>query len=460
MAYAETVLALAADRGRPVDLHTDGEAPARLARLAAMAKGFRPGLCLGPCAGLSRLPRDEAARTADRLAAAAVTVVCLPQGGCSCAGIRGTPPVGLLRAAGVRVAAGSGALRDASNPVGRGDPLEAAYLLASQEGIAPGSAYDAVSGAARAALGLPGVRVEAWASPPSCSPCAGTTWPGRSPSRTAGSWCTADAWSRGPVPYASTWTPGPRLRPSVSPGRDGPIPVPAAGLERERAARRTVGYMRIVIAGGHGQIALRLERLLAARGDEAVGVIRNPQQSEDLREAGAEPVVLDLESASVEETAEVLRGADAVVFAAGAGPDSGSARKDTVDRGAAVLFADAAERAGVRRYVVVSSMGADPDNRGEEVFDVYQRAKGEADAYVQSRSGLDWTILRPGMLTNDAGTGQIQLAASTGRGPIPRDDVAAVLAELLDTPATAGLTLELISGNKPVTVAVKDIAGN
>lgn len=167
--------------------------------------------------------------------------------------------------------------------------------------------------------------------------------------------------------------------------------------------RRTVGDMRIVIAGGHGQIALRLERLLAARGDEAVGVIRNPQQGEDLREAGAEPVVLDLESASVEETAEVLRGADAVVFAAGAGPNSGSARKDTVDRGAAVLFADAAERAGVRRYVVVSSMGADPDNRGEEVFDIYQRAKGEADAYVRSRSSLDWTILRPGMLTNDAG---------------------------------------------------------
>ncbi|MFF5725469.1 amidohydrolase family protein [[Kitasatospora] papulosa] len=159
--YAETVLALAADLGRPVDLHTDGDAPARLARLAAMAGGFRPGVCLGPCAGLSRLPRDEAARTADRLAAASVTVVCLPQGGCSCAGIRGTPPVGLLRAAGVRVAAGSGALRDASNPVGRADPLEAAYLLASQEGIAPESAYDAVSGAARAALGLPGVRVEA-----------------------------------------------------------------------------------------------------------------------------------------------------------------------------------------------------------------------------------------------------------------------------------------------------------
>ncbi|MER5895978.1 SDR family oxidoreductase [Streptomyces sp. NPDC001876] len=218
--------------------------------------------------------------------------------------------------------------------------------------------------------------------------------------------------------------------------------------------------MRIVIAGGHGQIALRLERLLAARGDEAVGVIRNPKQIEDLRAARAEPVVLDLESASVEETAEVLRGADAVVFAAGAGPNSGGERKDSVDRGAAVLFADAAEQAGVRRYVVVSSMGADPDHPGNEVFDVYLRAKGAADADVRSRAALDWTILRPGMLTNDAGTGQVLLAASTGRGPVPRDDVAAALLELLDTPATAGLTLELISGSVPLTVAVKDVAGN
>ncbi|MCX4674980.1 SDR family oxidoreductase [Streptomyces sp. NBC_01433] len=218
--------------------------------------------------------------------------------------------------------------------------------------------------------------------------------------------------------------------------------------------------MRIVIAGGHGQIALRLERLLAARGDEAVGIIRNPEQSADLGAVGAEPVVLDLESASVEQAAEVLRGADAAVFAAGAGPNSGLERKDSVDRGAAVLFADGAELAGVRRYIVVSSMGADPEHPGNEVFDAYLRAKGAADADVRSRTALDWTILRPGMLTNDAGTGQVLLAASTGRGPVPRDDVAASLLELLDTPATAGLTLELISGNVPVTVAVKDVAGN
>ncbi|WP_326814882.1 SDR family oxidoreductase [Streptomyces sp. NBC_01763] len=218
--------------------------------------------------------------------------------------------------------------------------------------------------------------------------------------------------------------------------------------------------MRIVIAGGHGQIALRLERLLAARGDETAGIIRNPEQSEDLRATGAEPVVLDLESATVEQTTEVLRGADAAVFAAGAGPNSGSERKDTVDRGAAVLFADAAERAGVRRYIVVSAMGADPDHPGDEVFDAYLRAKGAADMYVRSRTALDWTILRPGMLTNDAGTGQVQMSVSTGRGPVPRDDVAAALLELLDTPATAGLTLELISGGVPLTVAVKDVAGN
>ncbi|MFF9146954.1 NAD(P)H-binding protein [Streptomyces sp. NPDC055051] len=218
--------------------------------------------------------------------------------------------------------------------------------------------------------------------------------------------------------------------------------------------------MRIVIAGGHGRIALRLERLLSAGGHEAVGIIRRPEQAEDLRTAGAEPVVLDLESASVEEVAEVLKGADAAVFAAGAGPGSGVARKETVDRDAAVLLADAAERAGVRRFLVVSSMGADASHAGDEVFDAYLRAKGAADDAVRSRPGLEWTVLRPGMLTDDAGKGLVRLEARTGRGPIPRDDVAAVLAELVETPATAGLTLELVTGPTPVTVAVKDVAGN
>ncbi|WP_347404506.1 amidohydrolase family protein [Streptomyces sp. MST-110588] len=164
--YAEAVLEIAAEQGCPVDLHTDGEDPARLARLAAMAGGLRPGVTIGPCAGLARLPRETAARAAEQLAAAGVTVVSLPQGGCTGLERYGhepvrTAPVRLLRAAGVRVTAGSGALRDPANPVGRGDPLEAAYLLASTGEAAPQTAYEAVSSAARATLGLPEVRVEA-----------------------------------------------------------------------------------------------------------------------------------------------------------------------------------------------------------------------------------------------------------------------------------------------------------
>jgi uncharacterized protein YbjT (DUF2867 family) len=217
--------------------------------------------------------------------------------------------------------------------------------------------------------------------------------------------------------------------------------------------------MRIVIAGGHGQIGLRLERLLSARGDEVAGIIRKAEQGDDLREAGAEPILVDLESASVKEVAAHLQGADAAVFAAGAGEGSAAARKDTVDRGTAVLFADAAVHAGVRRFVVVSSMGADPRHQGDEIFDTYLRAKGEADEYIRGLDALDWTILRPGMLTNDVGTGLVRLEAHTGRGPIPRDDVAAVLAELVGTSATAGLTLELISGSAPVPVAVKSVVG-
>ncbi|MFD5395731.1 NAD(P)H-binding protein [Streptomyces sp. NPDC127097] len=219
--------------------------------------------------------------------------------------------------------------------------------------------------------------------------------------------------------------------------------------------------MRIVIAGGHGQIALRLERLLAKRGDEVAGIIRRPEQAGDVLAAGAEPVVCDLESASVEDVARHMEGADAAVFAAGAGPGSGIERKDTVDRGAAALFADAAETAGVRRFLVVSSMGADrePPEGTDPVFAAYLRAKGAADADVRARAGLDWTILRPGRLTNDPGTGLVALADTTGRGEVSRDDVAAVLVALLDEPATIGRTLELIGGEVPVEDAVRAVAG-
>ncbi|MBL1109909.1 SDR family oxidoreductase [Streptomyces sp. 5-8] len=219
--------------------------------------------------------------------------------------------------------------------------------------------------------------------------------------------------------------------------------------------------MRIVIAGGHGQIALRLERLLHARGDDVVGLVRNPEQAGDLVAAGAEPVVCDLESASAGDVARHLDSADAAVFAAGAGPGSGAARKDTVDRAACSLFADAAEAAGVRRFIVISAMGADrePPEGTDPVFAAYLQAKGAADADVRGRSGLDFTILRPGHLTNDAGSGMVTLAESTGNGSVSRDDVAAVITALLDEPGTAGQTLELISGNMPVSEAVKKAAG-
>lgn len=214
--------------------------------------------------------------------------------------------------------------------------------------------------------------------------------------------------------------------------------------------------MRVVIAGGHGKIALILEQLLAARGDTAIGLIRNPSHTSDLEAAGAQAVVLDLEHSSVAQVAETLRGADAVVFAAGAGPGSGVARKQTVDRDAAILLADAAEAAGVTRYVMVSAISADDrslDSQYDEVFLAYIRAKSEADANVRARSGLQTTIVRPGRLTDEPGTGRVQVAESTGRGDIPRADVAAVLLAVLDSPATAGRTFELISGDTPIAEA-------
>ncbi|MFI5559052.1 NAD(P)H-binding protein [Amycolatopsis japonica] len=212
--------------------------------------------------------------------------------------------------------------------------------------------------------------------------------------------------------------------------------------------------MRVVIAGGHGQIALKLEKLLSARGDQAVGIVRNPDHVADLEAAGAEAIVLDLEKSDVDAVAKVLDGADAAIFAAGAGPGSGTARKDTVDRAAAELFAAASERAGVRRHIQVGSMGADKWETADvsDDFRIYLKAKKAAEDDLRARD-LDWTILRPGQLTNDEGTGEILIAESTGRGPIPRQDVAAILVALLDSPSTAGRVLEAISGDTAISQA-------
>jgi uncharacterized protein YbjT (DUF2867 family) len=211
--------------------------------------------------------------------------------------------------------------------------------------------------------------------------------------------------------------------------------------------------VRVVIAGGHGKIALLLEKVLAARGDSPVGIVRNPDHVADVEATGAEAVVLDLEKADVAALAEVVEGADAVVFAAGGGPDSGAARKETVDRGAAVLLADAAEQAGVRRYVIVSSMGtdqADPDS--DDVFQVYLRAKQAADDDLRSRD-LDWTVVRPGRLTDEPAGGRVQVG-TLDRGAVPRADVAAVLAEVLTTDGTIGATFDLLAGHQTVDAAL------
>ena len=214
--------------------------------------------------------------------------------------------------------------------------------------------------------------------------------------------------------------------------------------------------MRVVIAGGHGQIALHLERRLAERGHEAVGIVRNPDHVTDLETIGARPVVLDLERATVDQVAEVVAGADAVVFAAGGGPGSGAARKETVDKNAAILLADAAEQTGVRRYLMVSAMGTDRADPGsDDVFQVYLRAKQSADDDLRSRD-LDWTIVKPGRLTNDPGTGRVTVG-TLKHGEVTRDDVAAVLLALLDAPGSAGRTFDLLGGETPVDEAVASL---
>src|SRR3954464_9462349 len=205
--------------------------------------------------------------------------------------------------------------------------------------------------------------------------------------------------------------------------------------------------MRVVVAGGHGQIGLQLLRLLAERGDEAVGLIRKPEQAPDLEAVGAQALVCDLEAAD-----EVALEGDAVVFAAGAGPGSGAERKWTMDYGGAAKLM----RAGIRRYVIVSAMGAaDPPPEGEgDVFGEYVRAKAKADQELAA-SGLDHTIVRPGMLTDDPGTGRVHVAERLPRGEIPRAAVAAVLHATLHEPTTIGRAFDLVAGDTPIDEALE-----
>jgi uncharacterized protein YbjT (DUF2867 family) len=210
--------------------------------------------------------------------------------------------------------------------------------------------------------------------------------------------------------------------------------------------------MDVLIAGGHGKVARRLIRLLADDGHRARGLIRNPDHAKDVEADGGEPVLCDLER---DDVAPHVAGADAIVFAAGAGPGSGSERKRTVDLGGAVKCVEAAERHGVDRFVIVSSIGAHDPDGGSEQMRPYLRAKAEADARVAA-SALDWTIVRPGSLGDGPGTGRVDVSTALGRsGPIARDDVALVLAETLQAPGTTHLTFELFAGETPAREAVR-----
>ena len=210
--------------------------------------------------------------------------------------------------------------------------------------------------------------------------------------------------------------------------------------------------MRVAIAGGHGQIALRLTRLLAGEADEVLGLIRNPAHAEEVRAAGAEPVVCDLEGEC--DFAEALADAEAVVFAAGAGPGSGEARKWTMDLGGALKLIEAARAQGIDRYLTVSAIGAaDPPSEGGGIFGEYLRAKADADRALRE-SGLEFTIVRPGGLTNEPGGGRIAVGERLEGGSISRDDVAAVLVAVLRSPGAIGKSFDLIAGETPVDEAL------
>jgi uncharacterized protein YbjT (DUF2867 family) len=212
--------------------------------------------------------------------------------------------------------------------------------------------------------------------------------------------------------------------------------------------------MRVAIAGAHGKIALALAPMLIERGLEVDGLIRNREHERELKRLGVRPLLCDLENASDEEITTAVADADAVVFAAGAGPGSGAERKLTVDRDGAIKLIGA----GPRRYVIVSSVGAENPPDGDEVFEVYLRAKHEADEALKA-SGLDWTILRPGRLTDESATGRLRLDTEPFRGEVTRADVAHVIADVLGEPRSHGRVLYVNGGETPVDEALAAVLG-
>ena len=212
--------------------------------------------------------------------------------------------------------------------------------------------------------------------------------------------------------------------------------------------------MDVVVAGGHGKVGMRLLRLLGDRGHRARGLIRDPDHAIELHNVGAESVLCDLEALG--DISDCCRGADAVVFAAGAGPGSGPERKRTVDYGGAVKLIDAAERNGIDRYLMVSALKVDRPDEWLEPMVPYYEAKRDADEALM-RSGLTYTIVRPGSLTDDVGPGLVEIGFGLEGGEIPRDDVAATLFFTLDATNTYGQAFDVVSGDDPVEDAVRSL---
>jgi nucleoside-diphosphate-sugar epimerase len=201
---------------------------------------------------------------------------------------------------------------------------------------------------------------------------------------------------------------------------------------------------------------MRLIGLLASEADRVIGLIRNPDHAEDVSRQGGSPVVCDLEHVAAHEIAGAISGADAAVFAAGAGPGSGADRKLTMDRDGAIKLLHAATEAEVPRLVVISAVGTEAPPQGDDVFSVYLRAKAEADEAVRA-SDREWTIVRPGRLTDDPGTGRVRVETTPFRGQVPRDDVASVLVRLVHDPRLSGRVLYVNSGDEPIEQALEGV---
>ena len=218
---------------------------------------------------------------------------------------------------------------------------------------------------------------------------------------------------------------------------------------------------RIVIIGGHGKVALLLAELLAARGDEVISLIRDPAQAADVSATGATPLGLSVEEATETELAAALKGADAVVWSAGAGGKGGPARTDAVDRRAAIRSMEAAAVAGVTRYVMVSFITAYGEVPAGHPLRAYAIAKIAADRHLQT-TDLAWTILGPGLLTLDEPTGAITVArvpkgAPTSKAPTSRGNVAHAIAAVLAEPASIGKVIPFYDGDIPIAQAVADV---